>query len=132
MSGIAIAGISLKDDVNLIVESADEATALADSVANPNNIYFWVELPPPPTLTSLVPVGGSGTVTTEAYGTNFRDGASKGMYGTPPYPVTTTVFVDSGHLTLTFNAPAMTAHSVFIEDEHGQKSAAISWPGGPA
>ena len=26
-----------------IIQSADEATAIADSMANPNNIYFWIE-----------------------------------------------------------------------------------------
>jgi hypothetical protein len=26
-----------------VIQSADEATAISDSTANPNNIYFWVE-----------------------------------------------------------------------------------------
>jgi Domain of unknown function (DUF4082) len=114
-----------------IIQSADEATAIADSLANPNNIYYWIILPPPPVLTSLNPTGGGGTLpnpgTVQAIGSGFtaqcvglKDGAD-----------ITTAFVSATELTLTFNYSPMFAHTIWIKDQYGQASNTVSWHGGP-
>jgi hypothetical protein len=114
-----------------ILQSADEATAIADSTANPNNIYFWIVLPSPPVLTSLNPAqGGSipNPATVQAIGSGFTPQCI-GIKDNNP--VTTTTFVSETELTLTFSYQGMYTHEICIKDQHEQKSNTISWFGGP-
>jgi microcystin-dependent protein len=119
-----------------ILQSVDEATAIADSIVNPNNIYFWIVLPPPPVLTSLNPAQGDGSmitspVTLQVIGSGFTANCKGGTTSGLAFTERPTTFVSETELSVSLTFTGNSHSYISVQDEHGQRSNEIDWWSGP-